>query len=672
VPFIFLLILSACGDMTSLFPPGDNFLIRANINGMPLQGVSPLVRSGDRIYPYFAISVKDDPDITGLLIYLRNQYGEALGHSIKFVIGIPSDEVAETETEYEDEYETDVYALPETGDSVIEVAIRSFDQELPPFTLPENMEIGPHTIVFEALSRRAILRRTEIPIFYLGNAEFSIRDISMSLPGLFESRLVPPRTKVLLEARLDFDSRLDPYLIWHSGRNIISEGRAREGAGSVLWEAPSQTAFHPLRLEVIPFPPVGIRHNFVGISREILLPVSAVAESAGFFFGTGQGHPARNRLAEGIFHLDHIFTDSLEEDEIDTEYLLEGPRLYSWHQFKGRLHDTVSDRDDLAPADDENLPRWTSIGHSYGLSTGDDDAFLLSPVNFFREEQDHGGGIFLFHIRSIADGTIFSAYFPSDSSSGGAWLDMSRKLDSIVLRLGTAETTVEMPIFLSHSDMRTLIPAAVKFYIHPDRMEANLSLGENAFLQSTIQEVRLSEVLTGEGIVRLGGAPLDSWTQAPSRVVTRLANLRNMPREEPLSPPDIDEETPYLDETEDDIDILEWDDETEITLSVVMAPPMETETIDPSITTVWNEFAVMLSSLPFPVPAGDVPEDEEYTEEEALAELTDCDSVETAIALESHNNQTAATGLDFTEAETQETGLGAEYIDAGTRMEMLI
>ncbi|MCL2191127.1 MAG: hypothetical protein FWB79_03975 [Treponema sp.] len=588
VPLIFFLVLSSCGDMTTLFPSADSYLVRASVNGTPVEDGFPILRSGDRIYPYFATSVRDDPDVAGLLVYMRNQQGETLGYGIRFVLDSRG-----TRTGGEGD------AQPETGDSILEIAVASFDQELPPFVLPEGMEIGHYTMVFEVFGNRAVLRRTELPVFYLGDAEFSLRDISMSLPGTFGSRLVPPGTKVLLEARLDFDARLDPYLIWHSGRNIISEGRARDGAGSVLWEAPDQTAFHPLRLEILPFTPPGNRRNFVGISREILLPVSATAEGAGFFFGTGEGHPARNRLAEGVFHL-----PPPEDDEVTPG----AAELYRWYRFEGRLNDTVSAQDEdrfLVPGD-ENTPLWTSIGHSYGLSTGDNRAFLLSPVNFLGEDQSHGGGVFLFHFKSIAEGTIFSAFFPSDSPLGGAWIDLSRNGDTIVLRLGTAETTIEVPVFLSHIDLQTLIPAAVKFYIHPDHLEANLGLGEKALLQSAVHGVRLSDALTGEGIVRLGGEPLDSWTQAPTRIVTRLALVPDEESAGPTTPADADPSD--SDRLEGEDGFTEWD-EAEISLPALM----ETRVVDPSVTTVWNEFAVMFSSSPFPrpyFPEEDVPEDE--------------------------------------------------------------
>jgi len=609
--------------MDALFAPNANYHVRAKVNSVSLE-TSSIIRSGDKIAPYFAVSVENDPDLTGLLVSLRNLRGEIVGSRVRYVIGIPADEPEETGSAEE-------YATPEddtdspqegsaesrrnagvqagtqaaAGDSETVITVRSFAQDLPYFTTPADMEIGPHFLVFEVIGGRITLNRTEVPVFYLGNAEFSLRDISMSLPGLFDTRIVPPGTKVLLEAGLDFDSRLDPYIVWRSGRNIIRQGRISDGAGSILWETPRQAAFHPLRVEVLPF---WIRGNAVGISRDIMLPVSATSESVGFFFGTGSGHPARNRLAEGTFHRKQVHAEDLEGCDYE---VVVPPELYRWFQFKGLLHDTVSAEDEercLVPAVDESIPRWTSIGASYGLSTGHNDAFLLSSVSFFREDRDHGGGIFLFHVRPVADGTIFSVSFPACSpASGGAWIDLARVGDAMVLRLGTEETTIEMPVFLSGSELRTLVPVAVKFYIDPYRLEANLSLGENAFLQSTVQGVMLSGALTGEGLVRLGGAPLASWTRAPALVFADVVNLAEPPAEYA--------EAPDPDENAHDPETREEDAAPPAGAPAFAADSImeaANERISPSVATVWNEFAVMFSSMPFPrpIPEAEEPEDE--------------------------------------------------------------
>jgi len=709
---LFFPLLASCADMNTMFPQNESYHMTIAINEMPLE-TSSMIRSGDRIYPSFVISVGSDPDLTAVLAYVRNSRGEVVGSKVRYVIGIPAavpDETEEADGEYDagENGEADSQGpapaarqdAAEAPGSVIEIAVRSFDGGLPYFPLPQGMEIGPHYLVFDALSGRATLQRTEIPVFYLGDAAFSLRDISISLPGVFDTRLIPPGTKVLLEARLEADPRLDPHLIWRSGRTIIREGRLADGAGSILWETPRQAAFHPLRLEVLPF---RLRGGFTGISREILLPVSPGAQSPGFFFGADPRRGAQNRLAQGDFHLDHAHMYAAFYEEgfvVQAETAGEPPELSLWHRFEGRLHDSVSAQDEerrLEPFGEE-AARWVSIGNSFGLSTGAEEAFLVSPVDFFREGRNHGGGVFLLHVRPIADGTIFSAFFPSRSPAyGGAWLDASRSGDAIVLRLGTDETTVETQVFPSPLDLQNLIPAAVKFYAHPDRLEASISLGEDASVQSFVREVELRAPLSGEGRIKLGGSPLDSWAEAPARVFTELVSRANDPGPafEPELEPEAVAEAPSWDWPEPGTDEagegpeLSGADEAETSLATAATA----EAFDPATTSVWNEFAVMLSSTPFPRPQllaetedEDEAESEEYPEEseDPPAAVASADGPATPAAelraeaaepvaeyeyeseppAEEAQTENLPAGPELAEGETPEVGSGAEHENA--------
>jgi len=484
-------LLSACGDMDDMFPSSDSHRVRASVSGVSLEGGASIIRSGDEIFPYFAVSVAGDPDLTGLLAYLRGARGEIAGSRIRHFVG------AEGEAS--------------GAEGEILVALRSFAQELPAFSLPEGLELGAYTLVFEALRGRGVLRRTEIPVFYIGDAEFSLRDISMALPGIFATRLIPPGTKALLEAGLDFDSRLDPHLTWSGGRGIISQGLMRDGAGSVLWEAPGHAAMHPLRLEILPFEPFGSGRGLSGISREIVLPVSAAAESPGFFFGAEPGHPARSRLAAGP-----------------------GRELLAWHTFEGRLGDLAAQGEErlLEPAGG-GAPRWASVGQVYGLATGAGDAFAPRPVGFLRGDQSRGGGAFLFHISSLADGAIFSASFPSLAPAcEGARLGLFREGNAIALRIGAANEAAEIRALLGCADLRGFVPVSVEFCISPGRLEARVGfdLAEGGFLQSAALGVALPAPLTGEAQMRLGGEPPD-WPDAPLQAFAELGALSLRPYE---------------------------------------------------------------------------------------------------------------------------------------------
>jgi hypothetical protein len=79
-----LSILFACGELnTSLFSSEGTYQVRALVNGNSLESCS-LIRQNDKIIPYFAVSVVNDPDLMGLLVYLQNSKGEIIGDRVLY------------------------------------------------------------------------------------------------------------------------------------------------------------------------------------------------------------------------------------------------------------------------------------------------------------------------------------------------------------------------------------------------------------------------------------------------------------------------------------------------------------------------------------------------------------------------------------------------------------
>ena len=533
--FAVLFILSlflGCGDLDSLFSKGEAYQVTAMVNGNSLDTCS-IVRSGDKIRPFFAASVERDPDLTGLLVYIEDSNGAVVGDQVLYILqpyyGNTVDAAAHEKSgrlgdETAGEHDLDrqaawgfieslaireqwsfIDSIPEAENPPIVVPVRSLNRAIPFFPLPA-MEVGPYKLVFEAVGKKETLHRTETDIFFLDNAEFLVKDISIYLPRVSDTQLIPPGATVMLESRLDFDSRFDPYVVWYNGKSTISEGKISEGAGTILWKAPERTGFYSLRIEVFPFQ---LRGSFAGFFREITLPVSSKATtvSKGYFFGEGPEYPAVSPLAMGTIFPEYERTAAsavLEEGAP----VLPRPALLRWYQFEGDLYDTVSGfgAEETLVSGSDKAPQWAASGQTYGLSTGPEDPYLLSPATFLRSADGQGGGIFLFHVKSLADGPIFSAFFPSQSSEAeGVTMDVLRKGNAIVLRLVTRETAVEMPVYLPIFEMQALIPAAVEFYIRPNRMEAKLSVGERMPLASLDGNIRLAGVLAGEARVRLGG-----------------------------------------------------------------------------------------------------------------------------------------------------------------------
>jgi len=506
-----------------LLPSTGSYQVKASVNGSSLETCS-ILRSDDKIRPYFTVSVVNDPDLIGLLVYFENSKGEVTGGKVRYILQSHANDVRpaeadekiseETVTEEitqeteETEKETPVVEVkPAVKNTNVDIVVKSLSEELPYLPLPKTLEIGSYTLVFEAIGVKETLSQTETNVFYLDNAEFQLKDVSMYLPSQSGSQLIVPGTIVMLETRLDFDRRLDPYVIWYNGKNIIHEGKISGGAGAILWKAPEQAGFYSLRMEA--FPLQLRRTNFTGISREITLPISPKAVNQGYFFENNREHTARSSLAAGTIYPKQVLpienTDKAKEKSSPALPSLE---LLQWYQFEGNLRNSISPSANAQPLTPINTktPRWAATGQSYGLSTGLNDAYELSPISFFRKGGDQGGGIFLFHIMPATEGVIFSAFFPLQSSStDGVRMNMVREENGITLYLSAESAIAEIPVYFTSSEPQGFIPIAVEFYIQPYRLEAKLSLSEDYSLESKVGNIKLPGALSGEGIIRLGG-----------------------------------------------------------------------------------------------------------------------------------------------------------------------
>ena len=554
--FILFSLFSACGEMETLLPSTGSYQVKALVNGNSLESCS-ILRSDDKIRPYFTVSVVNDPDLIGLLVYFENSQGEVTGGKVRYILQSHANDIKPAETEVKEQAKTDktdektpeetiteeitqeteateeteknevkeqkAEALPGQGtvketpaaevkpvvkNTTVDIVVKSLSEELPYLPLPKTLEIGSYTLVFEAIGVKEILSQTETNVIYLNNAEFQLKDISMYLPSQSGSQLIAPGTTVMLETKLDFDKYLDPYVIWYNGKNIIREGKINDGAGTILWKAPEQAGFYSLRMEAFPFQLK--RANYIGISREITLPVSPKAVNQGYFFENNREYTVRSLLAARTVYPKQV-TNSAEDTDKAKEKnapALPPPELLQWYQFEGSLRNLTSPSTDEQPLTPINTktPRWAATGQNYGLSTGLNDAYALSPINFFRKEGDQGGGIFLFHVMPATEGVIFNAFFPLQSSStNGVRMNMVREGNGITLYLSVENAIVEIPVYFTFPEPQGFVPIAVEFYIRPYRLEARLSLSEEHSLESKVGNIRIPGALSGEGKIRLGG-----------------------------------------------------------------------------------------------------------------------------------------------------------------------
>jgi hypothetical protein len=361
------------------------------------------------------------------------------------------------------------------------VPVKQLDQYLPAFRIVEDLDIGRYNLVFQVMGEKEILHRTFKPIYFLRDAQFTLGEIQSFLPmAITGGRLIPPGINVMLEVEISADPRLDPYVIWHNGKNILAQGRLSAGANYLLWKTPDQTGFHSIRAEVFPLLPGDrIPGNMIGKIKELSLPVSS--------------------KSEGIQH----FNDPSGE-------------FINWYRFWGTLDDAK------APNNPERrlvslyakTPRWAPFGGIYGLLVGRDDVYTLPESPFKLAKDEQGTGRLLFHLAALSEGAIVNIRFAGGETTGDAQetpdspadtaeLDLSFAGDVLILRIASNDASREESLALSGDEASGFITVMVEFAIAPDHFDAELRL-ENPAVTTGPLSIVLAAPLSGAGVVRFG------------------------------------------------------------------------------------------------------------------------------------------------------------------------
>jgi hypothetical protein len=467
---LFLLpLFGGCGELDTLLPSSGPYQVKALVNDTSLDDCS-LINAGDAIHPYFASSVANDPDITGLMVFVRNARGAVVGGKTVYTLESGTEGDAQTGSEPEDP------AAIQSGENTV-IPVKRLDKNLPRFSLPEQLAMGQYTLVFKVLGGDETLYQTEQNIYYLHNASLLLKEIQMYLPDISAgSRLVPPGAAIMLEARLDVDPRLDPYIKWYNGKKLVNEGSLSGGAARFLWKAPEETGFHSLRAEAFPSRSY---QGIAGSSREIVIPVSAKASGL--------------NLVDGA-----------------------APELLHRYQFNGDVRDslsTASPERELIPQG-ERPPRWSPAGHIYGLLSGPDDAYLFPPVSFQRGADENGGRLLL-RFKPLTDGRILSALFAAPASRSFE-MNLSLAGETLVLSCG-AEGLPAEEIAAPLSASGEYITAAIDFFFQGNRFEVALNPAYSAESEQQVSfldgypefqryatSVALAVPLGGDCVLRIG------------------------------------------------------------------------------------------------------------------------------------------------------------------------
>jgi len=411
---IFLAFLSGCDSMDDLFTASDTYKVSAQVNNVSLDECS-FIRSGGKLRPYFEKPVSNDPDVTSLLVFMKSNNGNVIGQKV-------------------------IYSLNnEAEQDELLVTVNNLDDALPFFPMPENLPIDRYTLVSQVMSGRDVLQKTEKSFYYMGNSSFSYEGINVHLPGVNENPLlISKEMTVMLEAKINFNGRMNPYIIWYNGKTKISEGKYSEGAGNLLWKASEQSGFYSIRAEVFP---VENHYGLAGYQKEISLLVSA--------------------------------------KQVDLN-LVSGdiPQLVQWYVFEGNLNDLKK----LNPAEQHSKPavngalQWMPSNGIYGLATGNNSITL--PKVAFNTETPYSDAIVrrgiwqtLFRFKSLNEGVIFSVLF---ESSPDVSLVLSKDGQNLVLTLSSPNNKVSQIVKIT--ERNSFITAGVSFSILPDYLSAKINI----------------------------------------------------------------------------------------------------------------------------------------------------------------------------------------------------
>jgi hypothetical protein len=409
--------LTGCGPMDSLFTTTGKYKVNVLINDIPLDECS-FIRSSDRVRPYFAESVSRDPDVTALMVFLRDPMGEIVGWRVVYKLDEKA-ELDDIKTENDNESKNDntsdgddnglekvnenednisaesenfesfsrddfdiPFQLPsryKNGDELI-IPVKSLDK-LPIFPIPSDLPMGRYTIVSHVMSDKDVLQRLEKSFFYLSNIYFSYDGINVHLPGITEnSQLIPRGTVIMLEADLSFDRSLDPYIEWYNGRRKIAEGKISDGAGQLFWKAPEDSGFYSISAVVYP---VENFYDLSGYQRDVSLLVSTK-----------------------IIDMHFINPDIPRR---------QGMQLMNWYIFEGNLIDSsrsiIADQTAVERSlrHSRNAVKWRASNGTYGAATGNDNILNLPRVDILNNEYENWQTLFRFKAEN--DGGIFSVQF---------------------------------------------------------------------------------------------------------------------------------------------------------------------------------------------------------------------------------------------------------------------
>ena len=524
---IFLAILTVmvgCDAMDTFLSSAGTYKINVRVEGVSLNECS-FIASNDRITPFFEESVSKDPDITSLIIFLKNNNGDVLEFSDQFdlyqsdlyqfdpnqfdlnqfdsnqfdlnePLGDDDEDIIEAESSQTNADSFDpaftlrdwkvIYSLKsETEYYSAARSVETMDTNLPFFQIPDELPMGFYSMVFQLMSGKNVLQRTEKEFFYLSDNVFSYSGIDVHFPGVTENnQLVSKGVVVMLEAKLDYDKSLDPYIVWYNGKRKIAEGFVSEGAEQLFWKAPEQSSFFSLYAEVFPV------EDFTKLTSLQRQSVKGFKKEASILVASNMADI--HLVSENIPELVHWYV--LENNLYDSKTLLNsGEKNLNQHSLRP-VGNTV--------------PKWMASNGTYGFVTGSNHAYTLPKITHSGNPADTWQ--MLLRFKPLDEGGIMYVDF-------GANVGMDLKLEdeNLVLTLVSPLEKISKEYYLpawlpaGFSSKDSFIVVGISFSAQPSLVSAKVNLiGDIVEQDELAQSISLDVKIGKEFLIVLGSKPV--------------------------------------------------------------------------------------------------------------------------------------------------------------------
>ncbi len=257
--------LSACGNMDTMISTSSSYSVGALVNEQDLDDLAVIDSSGS-IRPLFSSDAVKDPDAVAFRVSLFDSADKAVAEAVEYQVKGAAARTA-----------SDVAVNP--------IVVDSLSGELPTFSLPPELPVGRYSFSFEVHGEDGLLFQKKRPFYYVADKRFSFSALVSYPPGAGPNSsppLFPTKVPLLLEASIDADSELDPFVVWSSGGKRIASGRYSEGKNRILWTTPENGGFHRIEATLYPMVPRDDEISALpGIVRTLTIATSPTAAYPG-------------------------------------------------------------------------------------------------------------------------------------------------------------------------------------------------------------------------------------------------------------------------------------------------------------------------------------------------------------------------------------------------------